>query len=164
VLVEQQSRIFNDTNRNNIVFGLTASEEQIATVVRLAGLETVLGAMPAGIDTMLDYQGTNLSGGQRQRVGIARALLRNPDVLVLDESTSALDVPTRNLVLGNILEHFHDRIVIVVTHDPAVIARMQHTLHLQSHTPPQPEASGEAEDRDELSGRWAESPEESGPD
>jgi len=62
---------------------------------------------------MLDYEGTSLSAGQRQTVGIARALLRNADVLVLDESTSALDAPTRNSVLTNILCDFKDRIVIV---------------------------------------------------
>jgi ABC-type multidrug transport system fused ATPase/permease subunit len=160
VLVEQQSRIFNDTVRNNIVFGLTASEQEIKNVVRLAGLEPVLDAMPLGLDTMLDYQGTNLSGGQRQRLGIARALLRNPDVLVLDESTSALDEPTRNLVLGNILRHFRDRIVIVVTHDPAVISRMQRTLYLQAQVPPAApldEGEGLDPERDELRTNWVDS-------
>jgi ABC-type multidrug transport system fused ATPase/permease subunit len=160
VLVEQQSRIFNDTVRNNIVFGLTASEQEIRSVVRLAGLESVLGAMPDGLDTILDYQGTNLSGGQRQRLGIARALLRNPDVLVLDESTSALDAPTRNLVIGNILRHFRDRIVIVVTHDPAVISRMQHTLHLRpqvSAAAPSDDGEGLDPDREELRTNWADS-------
>jgi len=91
--------------------------------------------MPNGLETMLDYQGANLSGGQRQRLGIARALLRNPDVIVLDESTSALDAPTRDLVIGNILRHFSDRIAIVVTHDSAVISRMQHSLFLRPLTP-----------------------------
>jgi ABC-type multidrug transport system fused ATPase/permease subunit len=160
VLVEQQSRIFNDTVRNNIVFGLAASEQEIRNVVRLAGLEPVLGAMPLGLDTVLDYQGTNLSGGQRQRLGIARALLRDPDVVVLDESTSALDEPTRNLVLGNILRHFRDRIIIVVTHDPAVISRMQRTLHLRTHgSPAAPSADAEAldPDRDELRTNWVDS-------
>jgi ABC-type bacteriocin/lantibiotic exporter with double-glycine peptidase domain len=135
VLVEQQSRIFNDTVRNNIVFGLAASEAEIEQAVLLSGFDGVLSAMPNGLETMLDYQGTNLSGGQRQRLGIARALLRNPDVLVLDESTSALDAPTRNLIMGNILRHFRDRIVIVVTHDPAVISQMQRTLSLRPQVP-----------------------------
>ena len=132
VLVEQQTRIFNDTVRNNIVFGLKASEEQIRTAVRLAGLESVIAALPQGLETMLDYQGTNVSGGQRQRLGIARALLRNPDVLVLDETLSALDAPTRNSVLASILGHFAERIVIVVTHDAGVTAQLGHTLVLNA--------------------------------
>lgn len=137
VLVEQQCRIFNDTLRNNIVFGLAASEEDVQKVVALACLDSVLATLPHGLDTLLDYQGTNLSGGQRQRVGVARALLRNPDVLVLDESMSALDAPTRNMVLANILRHLRDRIVIIVTHDPAVISQTQHALHLRAlaHAP-----------------------------
>jgi len=121
---------------------LTASEQDIRTAVRLAAFDQVLSGLPNGLETMLDYQGTNLSGGQKQRLGIARALLRNPDVLVLDESVSALDAPTRNAVLGNILEHFRDKIVIVVTHDPTVISRMQNTLVLR----PPPQASGSVSD------------------
>lgn len=142
VLVEQQSRVFNDTVRNNIVFGLAASERDIVAAVSLAGFAPVLNGLPRGLDTMLDYQGTNLSGGERQRLGIARALLRNPDVLVLDESLSALDVPTRDVVLTSILRHFRDRIVIVVTHDPSVQSRVDHTLFLASTTPEQQSRSG----------------------
>ena len=160
VLVEQQSRIFNDTARNNIVFGLQAPESVLREALQLSGFDQVLSAMPNGLETVIDYQGTNLSGGQRQRLGIARALLRNPDVLVLDESTSALDAPTRDAVLANILRHFKDRIVIVVTHDPIVMSQMQHTLFLQARVPDvesssDPESSNQ--DAEELSVSWPES-------
>ena len=72
----------------------------------------------------MTYRGGNLSGGQRQRIGIARAVLRRPDVLLLDESTSALDVETRDKVVGNLLEEFKDRIIVFVTHDVAVTKRV----------------------------------------
>jgi ABC-type bacteriocin/lantibiotic exporter with double-glycine peptidase domain len=159
VLVEQQSRIFNDTVRNNIVFGLTAPEPELQAALQLSGFDLVLSAMPDGLETIIDYQGANLSGGQRQRLGIARALLRNPDVLVLDESTSALDAPTRDAVLANILRHFRDRIVIVVTHDPLVISQMQHTLFLQGRSSTAGSSSdreGPDQDGEELAIIWPE--------
>jgi ABC-type bacteriocin/lantibiotic exporter with double-glycine peptidase domain len=147
VLVEQQSRIFNDTVRNNIVFGLEAPADRLREALELSGFDQVLAQMPDGLDTMLDYQGSNLSGGQRQRLGIARALLRNPDVLVLDESTSALDGATRDIILSNILRHFSNGIVIVVTHDPFVMAKMQQTLILAAHARPRG-ASGSQDEAD----------------
>jgi len=130
VLVEQQSRIFNDTVRNNVVFGSGASDAEVLKAIELAGLDDVVNALPLGLQTMLDYQGANLSGGQRQRLGIARAILRNPSVLILDESLSALDTVARNRVLGNMLRVFSDRIVIVVTHDATVASQMQFKLTL----------------------------------
>jgi ABC-type multidrug transport system fused ATPase/permease subunit len=147
VLVEQQSRIFNDTVRNNIVFGLEAPADRLREALELSGFDQVLAQMPDGLDTMLDYQGSNLSGGQRQRLGIARALLRNPDVLVLDESTSALDGATRDIILSNILRHFSNGIVIVVTHDPFVMAKMRQTLILAVHARPRG-ASGSQDEAD----------------
>lgn len=160
VLVEQQSRIFNDTVRNNVVFGLAVPDAALREALELSGFDQVLSAMPDGLETMIDYQGTNLSGGQRQRLGIARALLRNPDVLVLDESTSALDAPTRNAVLANILQHFRDRIVIVVTHDPVVMSQMENMLVLQGHSSAAGFSSdheGSDQDGDEGSTIWPES-------
>jgi ABC-type multidrug transport system fused ATPase/permease subunit len=150
VLVEQQSRIFNDTVRNNIVFGLEAPASRLREALELSGFDQVLSQMPDGLETMLDYQGTNLSGGQRQRLGIARALLRNPDVLVLDESTSALDGATRDVILSNILRHFRNGIVIVVTHDPFVMAKMDQTLILKAHARPgdASDDQGDADRRD----------------
>jgi ABC-type bacteriocin/lantibiotic exporter with double-glycine peptidase domain len=132
VLVEQQSRIFNDTVRNNIVFGFDASDKDIDRALELACLAEVVAALPQGLDTMLDYQGTNLSGGQRQRVGLARAILRDPSVLILDVSLSALDTATRDRVLANVLRAFADRIVIVVTHDAAIACRLSSKLALAS--------------------------------
>lgn len=132
VLVEQQSRIFNDTVRNNIVFGLSVSDDALKEAIRLAEFDQVVENLPLGLDTVIDYQGSNLSGGQKQRLGIARAILRKPEVLILDESTSALDAATRDVVLENILGHFGAGIVVVVTHDPAIIGRLQNKLTLNN--------------------------------
>jgi ABC-type bacteriocin/lantibiotic exporter with double-glycine peptidase domain len=111
---------------------------------------------------MLDYQGTNLSGGQRQRLGIARALLRNPDVVILDESLSALDSANRNRVLSNILNAFSDRIVIAVTHDPAVASRMQRTLTLDPRGNPDRSSSDDNRHLEGATAKSAELPEAAG--
>lgn len=132
-LVEQQCRVFNDTVYNNIVFGLQVSPTQVAQVVRHAALDSVVRLLPQGLETVVDYQGSNFSGGQRQRLGIARALLRSPDVLILDESTSALDGQTRDQVLRNVMELYKDRILIIVTHDPAIMAMVDQVITLQPY-------------------------------
>lgn len=131
-MLGQETIIFNDTVRNNITYGLEVTQEQIEEASRIACLDEVIESLPNGFDTKLHYRGTNLSGGQRQRVGIARAVLRNPDVLILDESTSALDPKTKEKVLHNIFEAFRDRIVIIVSHDPEIRARVNEVIEMQA--------------------------------
>ena len=131
-MLGQETIIFNDTVRNNITYGLEVTQEQIEEASRIACLDEVIESLPNGFDTKLHYRGTNLSGGQRQRVGIARAVLRNPDVLILDESTSALDPKTKEKVLNNIFEAFRDRIVIIVSHDPEIRARVNEVIEMQA--------------------------------
>jgi ABC-type bacteriocin/lantibiotic exporter with double-glycine peptidase domain len=117
VLVEQQTRIFSASIRENITFGLSATDKEIEIAVESSGLRDYVNSLSIGLDTLLDYQGSNLSGGQRQRIGLARALIRNPDVLILDEATSALDMKTRNIVLENLIKLFNKKILIFITHD-----------------------------------------------
>ncbi len=137
LLLGQQTTVFNDTVANNVTFGKKADRGQIERACRLACIDQFLRDLPAGYDTMLAYQGSNLSGGQRQRIGIARALLREPDVLLLDEATNALDAGIREQLVSNLTAEFKDRILLFVTHDPFVTSRVHEVLDLPvvNHAP-----------------------------
>ena len=132
LLSEQAIRIFHGTILENVQFGQGTDGGHARQALDMVGLGETLNSLPAGINTVLSFQGSNLSGGQRQRVGIARALVRTPDVLVMDESTNALDAQTRELVLESMLTSYRDRILIFVTHDPQVIARVDEVIELRA--------------------------------
>lgn len=131
LVVEQHARVFNETVFNNIAFGLSPSLEEVRMACRIACVEEDIDRLPDGFSTLLTYQGSNLSGGQRQRITLARALLRSPDVLVLDEATNALDHATRSRVIANVCAEYRSRLLICVTHDREVAARFDHTLEMQ---------------------------------
>jgi ABC-type bacteriocin/lantibiotic exporter with double-glycine peptidase domain len=132
LLSEQVVRIFFGTILENVQFGRSTSRAEAYKAFAMVGLEDTLNALPAGADTILNFQGSNLSGGQRQRLGVARALVQTSDVLVMDESTNALDADTREQVLESILSAYRDRILIFVTHDPQVIARVDDVIELRA--------------------------------
>lgn len=117
IVVEQQTRIFSDSVRENISFGLSHTDAEIWQAIEASGLTAFIESLPEGLETRLDYQGANISGGQRQRIGLARAIVRQPDVVILDEATNAIDAPTRDLVLGRLRALFKDRIILFITHD-----------------------------------------------
>ncbi len=129
-MLGQETIIFNDTIRNNITYGLDVTQAEIESASAIACVDEVIESLPNGYDTVLHYRGTNLSGGQRQRIGLARAILRKPDVLILDESTSALDQKTKEKVLQNIFRAFATKIVIIVSHDPEIRSRVNHVVEL----------------------------------
>jgi ABC-type multidrug transport system fused ATPase/permease subunit len=132
VLVGQQVTMLNDTVANNVRFGASAGEAEVRAACAAACIDAVIEALPQRYDTVLTFQGTNLSGGQRQRIALARGVLRHPDVLLLDESTTGLDTQTRDRVIENVLSIYRDRIVVFSTHDKDLMARVDEVIRLDS--------------------------------
>jgi ABC-type multidrug transport system fused ATPase/permease subunit len=129
-LVGQQVAIFNDSIGNNVRFGAVADEVALREACQIACVDEFVRTLPDLYQTRLAFQGSNLSGGQRQRIGIARALLRNADVLLLDESTAGLDAGTRDRVVKNVLRLYRNRIVVFATHDREIASRVDEVISL----------------------------------
>ncbi len=116
-IVSQDTILFNDTIANNLTFGSeTYSHEQITEAARAAKADEFIEALPEGYQTRLGDGGCTLSGGQRQRLAIARAVLRNPDVLILDEATASLDSISEKYIQQAVWELAKERIVITIAH------------------------------------------------
>jgi ABC-type bacteriocin/lantibiotic exporter with double-glycine peptidase domain len=130
LLVSQQTVIFNDSVDSNVRFGWPATREVIEHACRLARVDDVIRGLPRGYDTILSYQGMNLSGGQRQRIGVARALLRQPEVLLLDEVTAGLDHQVRDELVSNVLAEYKSKIVVFATHDRELASMVDHVISI----------------------------------
>ena len=115
-IVTQRVYIFNDTIASNIAFGYEVEEEKILKVLKQAHAYDFVKKLPEGIYTKLDEFGTNLSGGQRQRIAIARALYKNPQILIFDEATSALDNESESIITKVLDEISKDKITFVIAH------------------------------------------------
>ena len=115
-IVTQRVYIFNDTIAANVAYGYEMDEIRVIEVLRQAHAYDFVMSMKKGINTVLDEFGTNLSGGQRQRIAIARALYKNPKILILDEATSALDNKSESIISELIHEVSKDRITFIIAH------------------------------------------------
>lgn len=123
-IVSQEPILFNDTIYNNICFGVeTATPQQVRAAARIANADEFIMATEQGYDTLIGDRGCRLSGGQRQRISIARAVLRNPAILILDEATSALDSESEALVQEALERLMKDRTTLVIAHRLSTIRR-----------------------------------------
>lgn len=125
-IVFDETFLFNDTARANIAFARPgASDADVERAARLAGAHDFIVDLPEGYDTVLGERGLSLSGGQRQRIAIARALLADPAVLVLDDATSAVDLTKEHEIVAALATAMRDRTTLVIAHRPATIALAQ---------------------------------------
>jgi ATP-binding cassette, subfamily B, bacterial MsbA len=131
-VVSQDTVLFHDTVRSNIAYGRPeASSDEVERAARAANAHTFIEALPQGYETVVGERGTRLSGGQRQRIAIARALLRDPPILILDEATSALDTESERLVQTAIERLLEGRTVFVIAHRLSTIQRADRIVVLE---------------------------------
>jgi len=131
--VPQDSFLFSDTYRENVAFGADAplSDEELAVLIDRAGMTEEVAELPRGYDQIIGERGVTLSGGQRQRTCIARALARDPRILILDDALSAVDTETESRLLGSLREAGRERTVIVAAHRLATVRHADHVVVLR---------------------------------
>ena len=131
-VVSQETILFNDTVFNNIAFGMKdVSKEQVIEAAKIANAHEFIMELEHGYDTRIGDRGMNLSGGQRQRLSIARAVLKNPPILILDEATSSLDTESERLVQDALSKVMSQRTSIVIAHRLSTIQYADEIVVLQ---------------------------------
>lgn len=130
-LVPQDTLLFNTTIKENVLYGrLDATDEEVWDAIRAANAEKFIQGLPRGIDTKVGDRGLVLSGGQRQRIAIARAILKNPKILILDEATSALDTESEKIVQDALDKLMVGRTSFVIAHRLSTIKNADQILVL----------------------------------
>lgn len=131
-LVEQDAFLFHGTLRENIAYGCaTATDAVIQRAIEVAHLSDVVASMPQGLDTLVGERGAMVSGGQRQRIAIARAVIRDPSILILDEATSHLDAVSEQLVQQALVTASRGRTTIVIAHRLSTIREADKLIVLE---------------------------------
>lgn len=134
MLVEQQSILFNRTIRENICYSNTNhTSEQLKQALAVSGCDNFINSLPHGLDTKIGDNGLTLSGGQVQRISIARAVLFNPKILILDEATSGLEKDLEKQVINNLLA-LKNQTLLVISHSNDLISQLPRKISLPTHT------------------------------
>jgi len=132
-IVTQETILFNDTIRSNIAYGLPdVSDDEVVSAAKTANAYDFILEQPDGFNTIIGDKGVRLSGGQRQRLAIARAVLNNPPILILDEATSSLDTHSEKLVQEALERLMADRTVLVIAHRLSTIQKANKIIVLES--------------------------------
>jgi ABC-type multidrug transport system fused ATPase/permease subunit len=132
VLMEQRVTIFQASIFQNITLGAKFTLEEVKEVCKLVRMDEFIDSLPDKYETTIQYMGANLSGGQRQRIAMARAILRKPDVLVLDESLSALDPKTKEEIFNDLCNIFRNKILIIIAHDDWIIKQLSQIIDFKN--------------------------------
>ena len=131
-LVTQDSILFNDTIKNNILIGKAeASDDEVIEALKIANAWEFVETLPKGIETNIGDAGNKLSGGQKQRLSIARAVIKNPPIMILDEATSALDTQSERLVQIALENMMKNRTSIVIAHRLSTIQNADNIIVMQ---------------------------------
>jgi ABC-type multidrug transport system fused ATPase/permease subunit len=132
--VSQEAFLFDDTVTGNVTLGDEFTDEEIETALHLAGADTFISDLPDGISTRLGERGTSLSGGQRQRIALARALIRKPRLMILDDATSAVDPSVEAEILRSLKRADLPSTIVMVAYRPATIRLADEVMFVDDQT------------------------------
>jgi len=131
-LVLQNPQMFNDTIKSNLTFGFKVSDKELEKAIDIAQLGSFVKTLKDGLDTKVGRNGIKLSGGQRQRLSIARMIVQNSNIVILDESTSALDVHTESELFESLNEYLKDKTTIIIAHRLSTIRKADYIYVLDN--------------------------------
>ncbi|MEM1136581.1 MAG: ABC transporter ATP-binding protein, partial [Bacteroidota bacterium] len=131
-LVSQDVYLFHGTIRENIAYGMDFSEEEVERACKKSQLHDFIASLPHGYDSIVGERGIKLSGGQRQRISIARAILKDAPILILDEATSSVDTETERAIQENIYQLFAGKTALIVAHRLSTIRHADKILVLKA--------------------------------
>ena len=132
-IVQQEVFLFDGTVRENIAYGrIQATDDEVLDAARRANADEFIRRLPEGYDTVIGERGVKLSGGQRQRLSIARALLADPQILILDEATSNLDTESEQLIQASVDELLRDRTTFIIAHRLSTITHADQIVVLDA--------------------------------